>query len=59
MVVEDSGQEVMGDAEWPMKKATVVEYGEKTFFHMLNDATYKGFDQHIYVLTKQRCQCQC
>ncbi len=74
VVVEEDGSEVMGDSDWPdrcisviafsttlffSRSATVVDYGERNFFHIVNDVPYKAFDQHIYVLTKQRCSCQC
>lgn len=57
--VEDGHSEYLGDADWQKKVMEYVKYGSCEPHTVANYGGYHFFDEEVYVLTKQRCNCQC
>lgn len=57
--VEDNRYEFLGNGDWFNKQMEFVVYGSQDFHTVGNFGRHRIFDNNVYVLTKQRCHCQC
>ncbi|MFH4976308.1 hypothetical protein AB6A40_003017 [Gnathostoma spinigerum] len=51
--------EFLGDSDWPHQTMEYVLYDSQLIFSVGNLPNDRLFDDSVYVLTKQRCQCLC
>ncbi|VDK59934.1 unnamed protein product [Anisakis simplex] len=51
--------EILGNTDWNKRQMDYVEYGTMNLHSVANYGTYNIFDEDVYLLTKQRCNCQC
>ncbi|VIO96697.1 Uncharacterized protein BM_BM5220 [Brugia malayi] len=56
---EDGQYEFLGDADWQKRRMEFVKYGSDEPHTVGNYGGKRYFDDDVYVLTKQRCNCQC
>uniref|UniRef100_A0A915PSV0 Uncharacterized protein n=1 Tax=Setaria digitata TaxID=48799 RepID=A0A915PSV0_9BILA len=56
---EDGQYEFLGDADWQKRTMEFVRYGADEPHTVGNYGGKRYFDEDVYVLTKERCNCQC
>ncbi|VDN00840.1 unnamed protein product [Thelazia callipaeda] len=56
---KEKNNEFLGDANWPKKRMEYVNYGMNETHTVGNYGGKRYFDEDVYVLTKQRCNCSC
>lgn len=54
-----NGNQFLGDSDWDQRNMQYVQGDDKAPFGVANRYDDNLFDRQVYLLTKQRCSCQC